>query len=102
MRLINVSAAPQVISKGMVLHNFKGVVGHLSKLITFAVTVSAEMTPTFTLVAMVTSPNGHLISDSITIPVLSINRYQVNQFIQPSTAQLIISEIGELMWARNR
>lgn len=66
----------------MVLHNFKGVLDHLSKLVTFSVTVSAEMTPTFTLVAMVASPSGHLISDSITIPVLSINRYkvQINSF----------------------
>lgn len=67
-----------VTSKGMVLHNFRGVVGHLSKLVTFSVTVSAEMTPTFTLVAMVVSPSGHLVSDSITIPVVSINRYQMN------------------------
>ncbi len=50
---------------------------HASRSTTFAVTVSDEMVPTFKVVAMVVTPTGDLIADSVTIPVLSLNRYKV-------------------------
>ena len=50
---------------------------HNTKLVTFSVPVSTEMAPTFKLVAMIVSPLGDLVADSVTIPVHSINRYKV-------------------------
>lgn len=55
---------------------------HATNLVTFSVPVSTEMAPTFKLVAMIISPLGDLMADSVTIPVQSINRYKVIHLIE--------------------
>jgi hypothetical protein len=40
------------------------------------------MAPTFKLVAMIVSPVGELVADSVTIPVQSFNRYKVTKFFK--------------------
>jgi hypothetical protein len=55
---------------------------HPTKLVTFSVPVSSEMAPTFKLVAMIVSPVGELVADSVTIPVQSFNRYKVTKFFK--------------------
>uniref|UniRef100_A0A0P4XT60 Macroglobulin complement-related protein n=1 Tax=Daphnia magna TaxID=35525 RepID=A0A0P4XT60_9CRUS len=67
-----------VVSKGLVVYGATGSHPHPTKLLTFSVPVSSEMAPTFKLVAMVVSPAGELLADSVTIPVHSFNRFTVN------------------------
>jgi hypothetical protein len=71
----------QVVSKGLVIHGSTETHPHPTKLVTFSVPVSSEMAPTFKLVAMVVSPVGELVADSVTIPVKSFNRYNVKTFV---------------------
>ncbi len=59
---------------------------HPTKLVTFFVHLSSEMAPTFKLLAMVVIPVGELMSDSVTIPVKSFNRYKVNIKIKSNDA----------------
>lgn len=61
----------------MVVHGAMDNVEYSTKLVTFSVPISTEMAPTFKLVAMIVSPLGHLVADSVTIPVRCINRYKV-------------------------
>uniref|UniRef100_A0A0P5QY90 Macroglobulin complement-related protein n=1 Tax=Daphnia magna TaxID=35525 RepID=A0A0P5QY90_9CRUS len=67
-----------VVSKGLVVYGATESHPHPTKLLTFSVPVSSEMAPTFKLVAMVVSPAGELLADSVTIPVHSFNRFTVN------------------------
>ena len=69
-----------MVSKGLVIHGATETHPHPTKLVTFSVPVSSEMAPTFKLVAMVVSPVGELVADSVTIPVKSFNRYNVKTF----------------------
>nr|CAH0103527.1 unnamed protein product [Daphnia galeata] len=62
-----------VVSKGLVIHGSTETHPHPTKLVTFSIPVSSEMAPTFKLVAMVVSPVGELVADSVTIPVQSFN-----------------------------
>ncbi|XP_046648840.1 CD109 antigen-like [Daphnia pulicaria] len=67
-----------VVSKGLMIHGATETHPHPTKLVTFSVPVSSEMAPTFKLVAMIVSPVGELVADSVTIPVQSFNRYKMN------------------------
>ncbi|XP_059351436.1 CD109 antigen-like [Daphnia carinata] len=67
-----------VVSKGLVIYGGTESHPHPTKLLTFSIPVSCDMAPTFKLIAMVVTPTGELLADSITIPVESFNRYKVN------------------------
>nr|CAH0098524.1 unnamed protein product [Daphnia galeata] len=67
-----------VVSKGLVIHGATETHPHPTKLVTFSVPVSSEMAPTFKLVAMVVSPIGELVADSVTISCEIIPRRRSN------------------------
>uniref|UniRef100_A0A0P5Q059 Macroglobulin complement-related protein n=1 Tax=Daphnia magna TaxID=35525 RepID=A0A0P5Q059_9CRUS len=67
-----------ISSKGLLVHGATENLEHSTKLLTFSVPVSTDMAPTFKLVAMIVSPLGDLVADSVTIPVRCINRYKTN------------------------
>lgn len=66
-----------MVSKGLIIYGATEVQPHPRKSLTFSVPVSGEMAPTFKLVAMIVNPVGELVTDSVTIPVQSFNRYKV-------------------------
>lgn len=74
----------QVTSKGLVVYGTTESTDHPTKSVTFSVSVSTEMAPSFKVVAMVTSPTGELVADSVTIPVQSVNRYKMNMTLVQS------------------
>ncbi len=43
-----------------------------------------DMAPTFKLLVTIVNPMGELVADSVTVPVRSINRYQVVYLIMSS------------------
>ena len=67
----------KVISKGAIIHGSQQDHGHPTKSLTFSVPVSMDMAPTFKLLVTIVNPMGELVADSVTVPVRSINRYQV-------------------------
>ena len=67
-----------VVSKGLLVHGEQQTRPHDVRLVTFSVPVSTEMAPTFKLVASILSPAGELIADSVTVPVVGLNRYKIN------------------------
>ena len=84
-----------MISKGLVIHGATETHPHPTKLVTFSVPVSSEMAPTFKLVAMIVSPVGELVADSVTIPVQSFNRYKVGDLIPNVPLNTIDLSTGE-------
>ncbi|CAL4175988.1 unnamed protein product, partial [Meganyctiphanes norvegica] len=66
-----------ILSKGLMIYSSSEPTG-LSNIITFSITVSASMSPQFTIVVYAMTADAEVIADSLTVPVTSFDNMQID------------------------